>query len=73
MALLEHVVAAYVRHAPVRAEIAACSLRDLPVLEARPLDTSMSNAKLRRHIDVDFRSMPAAAAAAVEARLAPAG
>lgn len=41
--LLEAVVDEYARHAPVKAEIIDCSLRDIPVLEPRPLDVSMDS------------------------------
>lgn len=43
--LLEAVIVEYRRHAEPRAEIVDCSLRDIPVLEARPLDSSLDSSR----------------------------
>jgi len=45
--LLDAVLEEYRMHATPRARIVHCSLRDIPVLEPRPLDTSMDSGKLR--------------------------
>jgi dTDP-4-dehydrorhamnose reductase len=42
-ALLEAVLEEYRNYAAPKAEIIECSLRDIPVLEPRPLDTSLSS------------------------------
>lgn len=42
-----------------RVEITACSLHDLPFLERRPLDTSLSNAKLQARYRWPFKPMAA--------------
>jgi dTDP-4-dehydrorhamnose reductase len=48
--LLQAVVDEYRRHARPRARIKECLLRDIPVVEARPLDLSMDSSRLRARL-----------------------
>ena len=43
--LLGALLAVYRRYLPVHAEVAECSLRDLPFVEPRPLDTSLDSSR----------------------------
>lgn len=64
--LLEYVIAEYRRHAEPRAEVVNCSLRDIPVLEARPLDSSLDSSRFAKAFSGAF-SDPAAVAAGLVA------
>lgn len=65
--LLEIVIDAYRKFAPVKAKIVDCSLRDIPVLEARPLDTSLNSHRFSEKFSYQFRDIASVANAAVSA------
>lgn len=65
--LLDAVLGEYRRHAMPRAGIVDCSLRDIPVLEERPLDSSLDSSRFARAYACAFRDPGAIAAAVVEA------
>lgn len=66
-ALLGAVLGEYRRFATPRAEIAECSLRDIPVFEPRPLDTSLSSERFAGEFDYHFHPASAVARMAVQA------
>ena len=66
-ALLDTVLNEYRRFATHRAAIVECSLRDIPVLEARPLDTSLSSGRFGREFEYRFQPASAVARMAVQA------
>ena len=68
--LLEAVIAGYRRHAEPRAQVVDCSLRDIPVLEPRPLDASLDSSRFAAAFDCPFGDPGSVAAAAVEAYFA---
>ena len=55
-ALLQAALEEYRKFAVPKAEIVECSLRDVPVLEPRPLDTSMNTERFRSRHATRFRS-----------------
>lgn len=65
--LLEVVIDMYRKFSPVKAKIVDCSMRDIPVLEARPLDTSLSSHRFSENFAYSFRGMATVANAAVSA------
>lgn len=67
--LLDAVLAEYRRHAEPRAEIVNCSLRDIPVLEPRPLDSSLDSTRFASAFSHPFRDPVEVAHAAVRAAL----
>ena len=66
-ALLEAVLNEYRRFATPRAAIAECLLRDIPVFEPRPLDTSLNSGRFAREFDCRFHPASAVARMAVQA------
>ncbi|MEO8008181.1 MAG: sugar nucleotide-binding protein [Betaproteobacteria bacterium] len=66
-ALLGAVLDEYRKFASPRAEIVECSLRDIPVFEARPLDTSLSSERFGREFGYRFQPASAVARMAVQA------
>ena len=68
--LLEAVIAGYRRHAEPRAQVVDCSLRDIPVLEPRPLDASLDSSRFAAAFDCPFGDPGSVAAAAVDAYFA---
>jgi dTDP-4-dehydrorhamnose reductase len=66
-ALLGAVLDEYRRFAAPRAEIVECSLRDIPVFEPRPLDTSLRSDRFAELFDCRFRPASEVARAAVRA------
>jgi dTDP-4-dehydrorhamnose reductase len=66
--LLNLLVASIKRHTDaINTEVTPCRLHDLPFLEKRPLDTSLSVRKLRDTIDYRFTTMPALCASIAKA------
>ena len=65
--LLEIVIDAYRKFAPVKAKIVDCSLRDISVLEVRPLDTSLNSHRFSEKFAYPFLDMASIATAAVSA------
>ena len=65
--LLDAVVAEYVRHAVPRAQIVSCSLRDIGVLEPRPLDNSLDSSRFAQAFQCPFSNPKTVATAAVQA------
>jgi dTDP-4-dehydrorhamnose reductase len=63
--LLEHVLRQYNKYAQVNAEIVDCALGDIPVLEPRPLDTSLDSSLFAARFGLRFRDMATVAAASV--------
>jgi dTDP-4-dehydrorhamnose reductase len=53
--LLATVIEEFRRYSVPRAEIVECSLRDIPVLEPRPLDTSMDSTRYASRFGCDIR------------------
>jgi dTDP-4-dehydrorhamnose reductase len=70
--LLEEVLKEYRQHASVKAQIVECSLRDIPVLEPRPLDLSMDTSRYRARFGSSLRPASEAARRAVRRILKPA-
>jgi dTDP-4-dehydrorhamnose reductase len=68
--LLDAVIAGYRSHAEPRAQVVDCSLRDIPVLEPRPLDASLDSSRFAVAFDSPFGDPGSVAAAAVEAYFA---
>jgi dTDP-4-dehydrorhamnose reductase len=68
--LLDAVIAEYRRHAAPRARVVNCSLRDIPVLEPRPLDASLDSSRFASAFASRFTDPAAVAAAAVRAHFA---
>jgi len=68
--LLDAVLAEYRRHAAPCAQIVNCSLRDIPVLEPRPLDSSLDSSRFAQAFACRFSDPTSVAAAAVRAHLA---
>ena len=66
-ALLGAVLNEYRRFATARAAIVECSLRDIPVFEPRPLDTSLSSERFAGEFDYPFHPASAVARMAVRA------
>lgn len=66
-ALLEVVIDEYRKFAQPRATIVDCSLREIPVLETRPLDTSMDSSRASAQFGVRLRGASEVAALAVRA------
>jgi dTDP-4-dehydrorhamnose reductase len=64
--LLEATIDEYRRFGDVTAAIVDCSLRDIPVVEPRPLDTSLDSSRFRARIGERFR--PAAEIARLAVR-----
>lgn len=52
--LLELTVLEYRKFSATRADIVECSLRDIPVLEPRPLDASLCSDRVHRALDLRF-------------------
>lgn len=67
--LLDAVLSEYRRHAEPRAEIVDCSLRDIPVLEPRPLDSSLDSSRFAGAFSCSFSDPAAVARSAVQACL----
>jgi dTDP-4-dehydrorhamnose reductase len=67
--LLEVVIAEYRRHAEPRARIVDCSLRDVPVLEPRPLDSSLDSSRFAQGFGLPLCDPAEVARAAVRACL----
>ena len=65
--LLDAVIAEYRRHAEPRAEVVDCSLRDIPVLEARPLDSSLDSSRFAQAFACSFIDPATVAQATVRA------
>ncbi len=65
--LLDAVAAEYRLHAKPRAEIVDCSLRDIPVLEPRPLDSSLASSRFAQGFACSFGDPAAVAEASVRA------
>jgi dTDP-4-dehydrorhamnose reductase len=65
--LLEAVVDEYRRHAEPRAQIVNCSLRDIKVLEPRPLDASLDSSRFAQAFASRFGDPAAVAQAAAHA------
>jgi dTDP-4-dehydrorhamnose reductase len=65
--LLEAVVTEYRRHSAPRARIVDCSLRDIKVLEPRPLDASLDSSRFAQKFACSFGDPAAVAQAAVQA------
>jgi len=65
-ALLEAVLSEYHKFASPRGEIVECSLRDIPVVEPRPLDTSMSSDRFVKEMAYRFRPASEVAGMAVK-------
>lgn len=66
-ALLQAVVDEYRKFGAPRAAIVDCSLRDIPVFEARPLDTSMDSSRFATQFGLRLRGASEVAAQAVRA------
>jgi dTDP-4-dehydrorhamnose reductase len=71
--LLQAVVEEYSRHAKPRARIKDCLLRDIPVVETRPLDLSMDSARLRARLGSVLRPASEIARLAVRDHFGAAG
>ena len=69
-ALLGAALDEYRKFASPHAEIVECSLRDIPVFEARPLDTSLSSGRFGREFEYRFQPASALARMAVQAHFA---
>jgi dTDP-4-dehydrorhamnose reductase len=69
-ALLQAVLDEYRQFAAPKAEIVDCSLRDIPVAESRPLDTSMNSDRFARGHGFRFRPASEVARLAVRAHFA---
>lgn len=65
--LLDAVLSEFQRHAEPCAEIVDCSLRDIPVLEPRPLDSSLDSSRFEQAFAYRFSDPAAVARAATEA------
>jgi dTDP-4-dehydrorhamnose reductase len=65
-ALLDAVLGEYRKFTKPVAEIVECSLRDIPVLEQRPLDTSLRSDRLTADLGARFRTAGETARAAVQ-------
>lgn len=65
--LLDAVLGEYRRHAEPRAKIVNCSLRDIPVLEPRPLDSSLDSSRFAQAYECQFNDPCVVAAAAARA------
>jgi dTDP-4-dehydrorhamnose reductase len=68
--LLANVIEEYRNFASPRAEIVECSLRDIPVFEPRPLDTSLSSGRFGSEFDYRFHPASEVARMAVRAHFA---
>jgi dTDP-4-dehydrorhamnose reductase len=66
--LLDAVLSEYRRHAHPRAQIVNCSLRDIPVLEPRPLDSSLDSSRFAKAFACSFIDPETVAQAATRAR-----
>jgi dTDP-4-dehydrorhamnose reductase len=71
--LLEAVVEEYSRYAKPRARIKECLLRDIPVVEPRPLDLSMDTSRLRARLGNTLRPASEIARLAVRDHFGAAG
>jgi dTDP-4-dehydrorhamnose reductase len=71
--LLDAVVVEYRRHAEPRARIVDCSLREIPVLEPRPLDSSLDSSRFAQAFACPFNDPADVVRAAVRARFARGG
>lgn len=69
-ALLAELLDEYGRHGEIRSRIIDCQLRDIPVLEPRPPDTSLSSARFQAQLDVPIRSAARVAREAVRTHFA---
>jgi dTDP-4-dehydrorhamnose reductase len=69
-ALLEAVLGEYRKFTKPVAEIVECSLRDIPVLEQRPLDTSLRSDRFTADLGARFRTAGETARAAVQSYFA---
>jgi dTDP-4-dehydrorhamnose reductase len=69
-ALLDAVVGEYRKFTKPVAQIVECSLRDIPVLEPRPLDTSLRSDRFKADLRARFRSACETAQAAVRSYFA---
>lgn len=69
-ALLDAVVGEYRKFTKPVAQIVECSLRDIPVLEPRPLDTSLRSDRFKAELRARFRSACETAQAAVRSYFA---
>ena len=65
--LLDAVITEYRRHAEPRARVIECSLRDIPVLEPRPLDSSLDSSRAARELATAFSDPGWVARSAVKA------
>ena len=68
--LLAEMVDEYGRDGASRSRIIDCHLRDIPVLEPRPLDTSLSSARFEAQIGLPIRSAASVAREAVRTHFA---
>ncbi|MBI4294363.1 MAG: sugar nucleotide-binding protein [Betaproteobacteria bacterium] len=66
-ALLGEVIDEYRRFAEPRADVVECSLRDIPVFEPRPLDTSLRSDRFASRFAYRFRAASAVARTAIQA------
>ena len=69
-ALLDAVLGEYRKFTKPLAEIVECSIRDIPVLERRPLDTSLRSDRLTVALGAHFRTACETAQAAVQSYFA---
>jgi dTDP-4-dehydrorhamnose reductase len=69
-ALLDVVLGEYRKFTKPMAEIVECSLRDIPVLEPRPLDTSLRSDRFKADFGTPFRAAAETARAAVQSYFA---
>ena len=69
-ALLDAVVGEYRKFTKPVAQIVECSLRDIPVLEPRPLDTSLRSDRFKADLGARFRTASETAQAAVRSYFA---
>lgn len=69
-ALLDAVLGEYRKFEKPMAEVFECSLRDIPVLEPRPLDTSLRSDRFKTDFGTPFRAAGEVARAAVRSHFA---
>jgi dTDP-4-dehydrorhamnose reductase len=69
-ALLRAVLKEYRKSETPMAEVVECSLRDIPVLEPQPLDTSLRSDRFKADFGTPFRAASEAARAAVQSYFA---
>lgn len=69
-ALLDAVLGEYRKFEKPMAEVFECSLRDIPVLEPRPLDTSLRSDRFQTDFGTPFRAAGEVARAAVQSHFA---